>query len=137
MLEFFLGGGWSMFLVLVLGLAALVAAALFAARPDPARIGAIGALTRATVFASLAGVFSCFAAVGSKVPEHPEWAERMGGLGYVVLAGVGESMAPGILGFGLLSVVWLVMAAGHRRLARTAGIAPEGHPPPALGIDRG
>lgn len=133
MLEFFLGGGWSMFVVLVLGLAAVVAAARFAFRPEPARIGAIEALTRATVFAALAGVLSCFGAVGAKVPAHPEWAERMGGLGNVVLAGVGEAMAPGVLGFGLLSVAWLAMATGHRRLARRGAGAPEAYPPPMLG----
>lgn len=35
----------------------------------------------------------------------------------LALAGVGESMAPAILAFALLTVVWLLVAVGPRRQA--------------------
>jgi hypothetical protein len=35
----------------------------------------------------------------------------------LALAGVGESMAPAVLAFALLTVVWLLVAVGLRRQA--------------------
>ena len=64
-----------------------------------------------------AAVVSGFAAVGSKVPAHPEWANSPK-IHLIVMEGISESLAGGILGFCLLSLTWMVMAVGHRRLGR-------------------
>jgi hypothetical protein len=36
----------------------------------------------------------------------------------IVMTGVAESLSSVILGFSFLTLVWLLMAVGHRRLAR-------------------
>jgi hypothetical protein len=117
MLEFFREGGWAMFFVLAFGSLAFVAAVIFAVRPDPRRVDVVRDLTRATVFSIAAGMVADLARVGHKVPNVPEWANSPK-IHLILLQGFAESMAPGVLGFTLLSLVWLVMAVGHRRLGR-------------------
>lgn len=122
MLEMFKEGGWSMFFVVAFGAMAFVAAVVFAARPDPRRVEVVRSLTRATVFSIAAGIVADIAAVGHNVPANPEWANSPK-IHLVLLQGIAESMAPGVLGFTLLSLVWLVMAVGHRRLGRELPLA--------------
>jgi hypothetical protein len=122
MLELFREGGWSMFFVLTFGCVSFVAAVVFAIRPDPRRVDVVRALTRATVFSIAAGIVANIAAVGSHVPANPEWANSPK-VHLIVMQGISESMAPGILGFTLLSLAWLVMAVGHRRLGRELPLA--------------
>ncbi|MBI5477316.1 MAG: hypothetical protein HY906_00585 [Deltaproteobacteria bacterium] len=75
-------------------------------------------MSSATLFAILSGICADLAAVGHHVPqrfaEDPKWY-------FALILGIGESMAPGIIGFTLLSLVWLVSAVGERRLARAEG----------------
>lgn len=117
MIEFFQAGGVAMWFVLLFGALSLVAAAAFAARPDPRRIDAVRSLSVATVFSIAAGIVADLAAVGSKVPAHPEWSVSPK-IHLIVMQGIAESMTPGVLGFSLLALTWMVMAVGHRRLAR-------------------
>jgi hypothetical protein len=121
MMEFFLAGGIGMLFVLVFGLAALVASAFFARRPDGRRLGAIRALSTATVFAVCAGVAAGFAAVCTKVPGTPEWAHSTD-MPLIVLTGCGEALSNAIIGFALLAVTWLFVAVGERR-GRSANAA--------------
>jgi len=86
-------------------------------RPDPRRVDAIRSLTWATLFSVGAAIISGIAAVGSKVPANPEWANSPK-IHLIVMEGISESMAGGVLGFSLLALVWMVMAVGQRRLAR-------------------
>lgn len=117
MLQLFRDGGWAMFFVLAFGALAFVAAVIFAVRPDPRRVDVVRALTRATVFSIAAGIVADLAKVGSQVPKIPEFANDPK-IHLILLQGFSESMAPGVLGFTVLSLVWLVMAVGHRRLGR-------------------
>lgn len=57
------------------------------------------------------------AAVGIKVPGHPEWRQHTE-LPLLVMQGFAESMAPGILGFSLLSLTALACAVGFSRSLR-------------------
>jgi len=109
-------GGVPMLFVLLLGVAAAVAAVRFAWRPDERRIGAVRALTVAALFSIGVGTCSDLAAVGHNIASNDEWAHSPD-MPLMVLQGVSESMSPGILGFALLTIAWLVMAVGHRRLA--------------------
>jgi hypothetical protein len=115
MIDFMRAGGFSMWIVLTFSLIALVAAGLFAFRPDERKIGFIRAMTIASLFSVASGVTSDIGAVMSKVSSHPEWSKSPD-LHLIVMTGIGESMAPAILGFTLLSLVWLVSAVGVRRL---------------------
>lgn len=114
MLTFFQAGGFPMFFVLGLGLAALIAAARFMRAPDPRKSGTVVALTVAAAFATLCALASDIAAVGKNVAQKDDWGAD---LPRVVLMGLSESMSPVILGGTLLCVTWLVMAVGYRRLA--------------------
>ncbi|MBM4321286.1 MAG: hypothetical protein FJ125_15400 [Deltaproteobacteria bacterium] len=102
------------------GLVALVAAALFVWRPDVRKVETVRALERAVLFSTLSGLVSALAAVGYKVPANPEWA-RSPDMPLIVMTGIAESMSAPILGFTVLSLVALLVAVGHRRLARRGG----------------
>jgi len=108
-------GGFAMIFVIAFGLTALVAAVLFAVRPARRKLPFLRGMSHATLFAILSGICANLAAVGHHVPqrfaEDPRWY-------FAMILGVGESMAPGILGFTLLALTWLVGAVGERRLAR-------------------
>jgi len=110
-------GGWGMWFVLAFGLVTLAAAAGFAWRPDSRREHAVRAFSRATSFAILSTTGLDLAAVGSRIPANPEWANSPR-LHLMVMEGIAESMAPAILGFTLLALAWLFVAVGQRRLTR-------------------
>lgn len=111
-----------MWFVLAFGLITFGAAAGFALRPERARHRAARALGWATTFSVLSGVSANLAAVGSKVPSIPEFANSPRPH-LIVMVGISESLAPAILGFALLSFAWIVMAIGERRKGRESGDA--------------
>lgn len=111
MVEFMKAGGWSMWFVLILGLATLAAAILFVARRELGKLALVRALSLATLFAIASGLCANVAAVMTYAADHaPE-----GELVEVVTRGLSESLAPGILGFTMLSISWLLVAVGTRR----------------------
>lgn len=120
MLEFFREGGAAMFVVLLFGLISFGGSIRFAVSPSEGRIGFLRAISTATVFSVLSGVASDIGAVMHKVPANPEWAHSPD-LPLIVMTGLGESMAPAILGFTLLSLSWMITAVGMRRLAARIG----------------
>ena len=111
-------GGAPMWAILFFGLIDLGAALRFAYRPARARLPPIIALSLAVLFSIPCGVMADIAAVGSKVPARPEWASSPK-IHLVLLQGLAESMAPGILGFSALSLVALLCAVGLRRVGST------------------
>ena len=111
MVEFMKAGGWSMWIVLLFGLGSLAAAVLFLVKRDLGKLALVRALSLATVFAIASGLCANVAAVMTFAPEHaPE-----GELVKAVMHGLAESLAPGILGFTMLSISWLLVAVGTRR----------------------
>lgn len=116
MIEFFKAGGFPMFVVLFLGLAALIAAGFFAFRPDEGRVGTIRALSTSTGFSVLAAVAADLATVCYTIPNNPEFS-KSGEVHLIVLMGIAESLTPAIMGCTMLALVWMMVAVGHRRLA--------------------
>ena len=114
MIELFVEGGYPMWFLLVAALAALGAAASFAARPSPRRLALTRALSSTTLASILTGTAADVAAVGHHAPEylarHPNET-----LASVVLQGVGESMSPAIVGFSCLALACLLIALGIHR----------------------
>jgi hypothetical protein len=110
MVEFMKAGGWSMWIILLLGLGALVAAIFFVAKRDLGKLALVRALSLATVFAIASGLCANVAAVFTYAGDYqgPD-------LQRVVLHGLAEAAAPGILGFTMLSISWLLVAVGTRR----------------------
>ena len=121
MMELFRAGGFSMFGVVAFGLAALVAAALFARGPRPERLGFIASMAFGTAFMSLAGTVSDLAKVFTFVPSLvTDGKLDRAQLPLIVMQGISESMSPMIFGFTLLALVGFTCAVGFRRLNRAA-----------------
>ncbi len=126
MLQFFMEGGAPMFGVLAFGIAALVGAVRFALTPDPRRIKSIVSMSLAVLGSTLLGVFADIAAVGHAVGQAQFGPGESQGrhlvlkdgleLAQVGFQGLAECMSPLILGFGILTVVSLLIAVGYRRL---------------------
>lgn len=117
-LEYFIwGGGVATWFVLLFAAITLAAAIGFMRRPDARRADAVRSFSWATAFSIASGVCLNLAAVGTRVPANPEWANSPR-LHLIVMEGIAESLVPAILGFMLLSLAWTVMAVGQRRLSR-------------------
>jgi hypothetical protein len=113
MLDFFRAGGWMMFVVLATAVPLLITSAKFARTASPQGLSIIRALTMTVVFASIAGVVTDLAAVARNVPNNPElMKEPLAN----ILWGFNESMAPAILGFSLVTIAWILVAFGVRRM---------------------
>ena len=124
MLNLLREGGGPIWFVVVFGLLTFGASAAFAARGDRRRLGFITWMGVATLLSVAGGIASDLAAVGHHAvsicaAEHIEPAA-------CVLQGVAESMAPGVVGFTLLSLAAMLAAVGMSRTARGAtGAAPD------------
>jgi len=116
MLNLIRDGGAPMWAILIFGALDLLAGLRFAFRPARARLPAVAALGLAVLFSIASGVMADIAAVGSKVPRDPGWAQSPQ-IHLILLQGLAESMAPGIVGFSALSIVALLCAVGLRRLS--------------------
>lgn len=115
MLDFFRGGGWAMFVVLATVIPLLISSAKFARNASPQGLSMIRALTMAVLFASIGGVVTNLASVARNVPNDPEMLKEP--LANILL-GINESMAPAILGFPLITVAWILVAFGVRRMPK-------------------
>lgn len=115
MANFIRAGGFPILIVLALGLGLLLISAIFARTPRPTRLGVIRALSVAVTFATLSAVAANVMAVFRKVPANPEWAHSPD-LPLIVMTGLGEAITPAILGFTILSIAWMMVAVGMRRI---------------------
>jgi len=114
MLEFMRAGGFGMWVILALGAVALGIAGSFAWRPTERKLGLIRPMSVSIVFATLLGVFAALGAVFKHVTTLDKFSKSPD-LHLIVMTGLGESMAPAILGFAMLTVVWLISTMGLRR----------------------
>jgi hypothetical protein len=112
MVEFMKAGGWSMWFVLLLGLGSLAAAIWFLVRRQLGTLALVRALTLATLFAIASGLCANVAAVMTYASRNELAGPH---LVYAVTAGLAEAAAPGILGFAMLAISWLLVAVGTRR----------------------
>jgi hypothetical protein len=115
MLRFMQEGGYSMWLILVLGLLSLGLAASFAVRPAERKLNILRPLSLATVFSILGAISADIGTVMKRVPQLPEFTGSPDVRLALYTSGIGESMVPAILGFTVLSLVWILAAVGFRR----------------------
>jgi hypothetical protein len=114
MVDLFVEGGYPMWFLLVAALAALAAAANFAARPSPRRLALTRGLCSTTLASILTGTATDIATVGHQAPDylarHPGQT-----MASVVLQGLGESMSPAVFGFSCIALVCLLISFGIHR----------------------
>jgi hypothetical protein len=108
----FRDGGWSMFVIVLCGFAALATAAFYAVRPDERHEGFVKWMSRATLWAVLAGICSDFATVFHAICEMEDANRRT----QILIEGAAESLSPGIMGFAMLALAAMLTAVGRRRL---------------------
>lgn len=113
----FRNGGWSMFLLVLLGVVALGTAAFYAARPDTKHEGFLKWMSRALLWSTLVGVCSDFATVFYFTCQIEDANERA----KTVLEGAAESLSPALMGFAFLTLIALLAAVGRRRLDARKG----------------
>jgi hypothetical protein len=113
MIEFFLAGGWMMFVVLAAGVPLLVTAARFARSASPQGLALVRTLAKVVAFAAVTGVITDLATTAKAVATNPELNQHP--LDYLLL-GFAESMSPAILGFSLVTIAWILVAFGVRRM---------------------
>jgi hypothetical protein len=118
-IEFLKAGGFPIFIVILCGGAGLVAAVRFLLKADERKLAIIRALTWATTFSVAAAVTADITAVMWKVPRF--FADAPPGtdlpdLRLIIMEGLGEALTPAILGFTMLTLCWLLVAVGARRL---------------------
>jgi hypothetical protein len=118
MLSLLREGGGPMLFVVIFGILTFGAAATFAARGDRRRTGFITWMGIATLLSVGGGICADLAAVGHHGLER--CAAHHIEPGACLLMGFAESMAPGIVGFTLLSLAAMLTAVGMSRSARTA-----------------
>jgi hypothetical protein len=113
MLNMFREGGFPMWFILLFGAIALGFAALAVARPERRRLRFVRGMIATTAASTLTGVAAALGAVFHHVPERfgdkPDWP-------LITMTGLGESMAPAIMGFSLVTLACLLAAVAAGRL---------------------
>jgi hypothetical protein len=112
MLEFIQQGGVPSLVILLFSALAIFSAALFARSPSEKRRPVIRALSHVLLASIGLGVVSAFYNVLRFAANRGEAS-----LEQVLLVGGSESLTPAIIGFAVLSVVYILVAVGERRLA--------------------
>jgi hypothetical protein len=129
MLVMFRDGGFSMFFVLGFGAVSLGWAAWYAARGKRKALGFVYAMMAATLFATASGVVSDMAMVFKTLAGSDDVGEARQAMARdvahrtdLLLEGLGESMAPGIMGFSLLALTALLLAVGAARVGKDEAV---------------
>jgi hypothetical protein len=116
-------GGFPIWFVLGFGFIALVCAAQFARRPERRSLRLVVGLSLATGFSILNGIVADLATVGHSIMVNWDEFTREHGpanIARIASQGIAESLSPGIIGFTLLSLTWLVASVGLRRMPADA-----------------
>jgi hypothetical protein len=106
-------GGYSTWVIMILGLVLLIAAVRFLITASPRRLAFLRAMSISYVLIILGGVATNFTAVFyGVVRSHPDGTPiDLDALLY----GFGEALTPAGMGLSLLGLIWLLIAIGVRR----------------------
>jgi len=111
MIDFFLAGGFNMFVLAAFGIVLVPTAIKFARNADAQRLSIIRALTWAMVFATVVGFFAGLSSTAMYVVRE----EPTDPLPYLLM-GFAESTTNLILGGGIAVITWILVAVGVRRM---------------------
>lgn len=111
--HFLRAGGYTTWVIVVLGLILLIAAVRFLIAASPRRLAFLRAMSVAYVLMVIGGVATNFTTVFYNVVRgHPDGEPiDLDALLY----GFGEALTPIGMGFSILGLVWLLIAIGVRR----------------------
>lgn len=115
-MQFFLNGGFPMFVILVFGLVGAVNAARYAWAPGPGRLPYLIALAVVIAIAGGTGFATDLMTVCTQVPNNEALAQDPQ-VWLIVLQGLGESLSPVVFAGGFLLAHGLLVALGLRRAA--------------------
>ncbi len=113
MLGFMRAGGFNMWVLALLAIPALWTAVQFARNADPHRLSILRALTLAIVFCTITGFVTGLVATCHYVAGSPEVLEDPLP---ILLIGFAESCANLVLGGGIVTLTWILIAVGVRRM---------------------
>ncbi len=119
MLEFLRAGGVPAIIILVLGTVSMLTAANFFRAADPGRLAVVRALNVAVTWAVIVGVAANFRTVASHVAQDPEWSKAPL---LPLLQGFAESLVPAVLGGTMLSVSWILIGFGLRKMSHHSAL---------------
>jgi hypothetical protein len=116
MIQLMIAGGPLMWPLLVLGVVGLATAAWFAWRAEARVRGFLDSMSRSIACVTVATLaMDVMATLYYAARAEP--AQK----GMFIMQGVGESMSPLVMGFGLLTLIHLLTAIGQRRLDGKTG----------------
>lgn len=98
---------------LLVGLAPLITAIWFAIRPTERSLASMRPLSLAAIFAAVSNLFVGFANAFVAISGIQTWDAKGFGFASEVIA---EVAVPPFIGFAFLTVAWLCVAVGSRRL---------------------
>lgn len=99
-------------LTLVIGVVPMVMAIAYAIRPTEWRLALMRPLSLAAIFAAFSGVVSGIVAILRGIGATGEFTT---GSFRMIAMGLSEALMPIFVGFGCLTVAWLLVAMGMRR----------------------
>lgn len=119
-------GGAPMLFLLLTGLAGLAAAFHFALRSRRQSLGFIRGMAMATLFGTLAATCADVGATLYAAEKLFDVGEPTTKVAHLIVEGLAESTSPGIVGFALLALIWMLVAVGRRRLDEREATASGG-----------
>lgn len=107
-----------MLIVILFGLITIVTSLLFAREGKKSMLAFFQCMVKAMVYSILGGVTSNIAVVMWRISQNPEYGKSPD-INLFILAGIAESLTPAILGFFILSLVYIIVAFGKFRFYGT------------------
>jgi hypothetical protein len=111
MIDLLLNGFVHVSVILLLSLSTLVQAVSFAVRPGERKLGVLRPLSLATTFSVLSATCAGIGASLKFAADLPAGESVVS----VLVAGLAESMVPGVFAFAVLAISWALAAVGFTR----------------------
>jgi hypothetical protein len=124
MLNFLLAGGFPVVVIFALAAVDLYNAAKFFRAADPGRLAVVRSLNLAITWAIVVGVASNLMKVAWTVVEVPEFAAAPL---LPLIQGFGESLVPAVIGGAVLSVSWILIGFGLRKMPHVERVDEASH----------
>lgn len=116
MVDFIRAGGYPIWIVIALAVPSLILAVRFAIAVDARKLAMLRALTWAQVFAVTSGVAADVMSVMYSIGRDEELVRDPLPALFI---GLGEALSPAVLGLSVLTVMWILITFGLRRMARS------------------